>query len=308
VIAPPASQPPLVSNPVTGGTPPAASTPPTVVVPPPAEPPSSAPSAPSNSTGTGLSGLAFVSDDFTGYANTDALMRVVGTSIGGKGGTSALYSGGANVNLIEVDKSVTYNGHPTVKYTQPGGAHTTPELGVRFAGRAHIWYRVKVRFGPGFTTTGTLANYGNAYKLLEWTWAGHEGSGRLEIANVSQYQLYENVQSGPSVVGGGNYLMGGNISTEWTDGAWYDYVIEIDHSKPVGVIRLWRGRDGSPLSYKGEVNETMKDGTQMPALVGVGIGLNFNQTRAANQTQSLWWGQWEVVDGSQHANPFGVSF
>jgi hypothetical protein len=29
--------------------------------------------------------------------------------------------------------------------------------------------------------------------------------------------------------------------------------------------------------------------------------------RAPNQTQALWWGEWEVVDGTQHPNPFGVA-
>jgi hypothetical protein len=264
-------------------------------------------SGPSSSTGTGLSGLAFVSDDFTGYAGTADLMGRITANAGGTARQNSLYSDGSNTNLIAIDKSVTYNGHPTMKYTQPGGVHSTPVLGVYFSARPHIWYRVKVRFSSGFSTTGTLANYGNAYKLLAWGWSGAEGSGRLEIANTSEYELYENVQDGPSLIGGGKYLEAGKISTEWTDGSWYDYIIEVDHTQSTGVIRLWRARDGQTPVFQGQTQETMKNGSSMPPLTNVSVGLNFNQNRAANQSQAVWWGEWEVVDGSQHANPFGVS-
>jgi hypothetical protein len=53
----------------------------------------------------------------------------------------------------------------------------------------------------------------------------------------------------------------------------------------------------------------MKDGSLMPPLSTITIGLNFNQVRAPNQSQAIWWGEWEVVDGSvsAHPNPFGVA-
>jgi len=193
-----------------------------------------------------------------------------------------------------------------MKYNQPGGVMSTPQLFVYFPASTHIWYRVKVRFSPGFTTTGTLANSSNAYKLLSWGWNGADGSGRLEITNTTQYELYENVQSGPSLIGGGTYLTAGSISTEWTDGGWYDYIVEVDHTQPTGVIRLWRAKDGQAPVYQGQTQEKMMNGSPMPPLVNVAVGLNFNQIRAANQTQALWWGEWEVVDGNQHQNPFGV--
>lgn len=60
------------------------------------------------------------------------------------------------------------------------------------------------------------------------------------------------------------------------------------------------------LVYQGQTQEKMMNGSPMPPLVNVAVGLNFNQIRAANQTQALWWGEWEVVDGNQHQNPFGV--
>jgi hypothetical protein len=255
--------------------------------------------------------LAITADDFSKYASTSDLQRNINSNIGGTGSASSLYSDGHNPTLAEIDKTVLYNGHPTLKFNQPGGTANTPQLAVRFAATKHIWYRVKVRFSPGFTTKGTLTNSSNAYKLLSWGWdgTGFDGSGRLEITNTTQYEFYETVlaRSNGATVGGGNYIMDGNISTEWSDGGWYDYIIEVDHSVPGGVVRAWRAKDGASPRYIGQASEKMSDNSLMPALTGITVGLNFNQVRTASQTQALWWGQWEVVDGTAHSNPFGVS-
>ena len=283
----------------TSGAPGASATPPAVVT----------PNAPSNATGSRLSGLAVISDDFSAYATTSDLMARVSSLHGGTADwRTAFYMDGYGAN-VSLDPTVQYNGHATMKYTQPGGSGGSPWLAVALpTPLTHIWYRVKVRFSPGFTTTGTLTNSANAYKMLSWGWgSGFDGSGRLEITNTTEYELYENVQNGPSLVGGGAYLMAGNISTEWTDGGWYDYIIEVDHSQLSGVIRLWRAKDGQPPVYQGQTAETMSNGSIMPPLTGISVGLNFNQVRAPSQNQAIWWGQWEVVDGTQHPNPFGLS-
>jgi hypothetical protein len=268
------------------------------------------PGAPSSASGTGISGVAIISDDFATYPNTAGLMARVSSLHGGTGDwQTAFYSDGYGSN-VSIDPTVRYNGHATMKYSQLGGSAGSPWLGVRLpAPLKHIWYRARVRFSPGFTTTGTLVNSANAYKLISWGWsgAGLNGSGRLEITNTNEYELYENVQVGPSLLGGGSYLKAGNISTEWTDGGWYDYIVEVDHSQPTGAIRLWRSRDGQSPVYQGQATEKMNDGSSMPALTDISVGLNFNQVRAPNQNQAVWWGQWEVVDGTQHPNPFGLS-
>jgi hypothetical protein len=261
-----------------------------------------------SSTGPGLSGLALVSDDFTRYSSTANLLSYITVNAGGTGPwNNSLYSDGLNAALVQLDSTVLYNGHATMKYNQPGGVMSTPQLHVSFPATTHIWYRVKVRFSPGFTTTGTLANTSNAYKLISWGWTTANGSGRIEITNTTEYELYENVQTGPTLIGGGTYLHAGSISTEWSDGGWYDYIVEVDHSQPVGVIRLWRAKDGQTPVYKGQTLEQMNDGSSMPSITNIAVGLNFNQIRALSQTQALWWGEWEVVDGNQHPNPFGVS-
>ncbi len=266
------------------------------------------PSTSSNFAGPGLSGLALVSDDFTKYSNTADLLSNITSIAGGTGAwNNSFYGDGLNAGLAELDKTVLYNGHATMKYNQSGGVYLTPQLHAYFPSRPHIWYRAKVRFSPGFTTAGVTANAANAYKLLSWGWNGPDGSGRVEITNTSQYELYESVQTGPSRTGGGAIMTAGNINTEWTDGGWYDYIIEVDHSQPIGMIRLWRAKDGQSPIYQGQMQEKMDDGSSMPPLTNISVGLNFNQVRAPNQNQAVWWGEWEVVDGAQHPNPFGVS-
>jgi hypothetical protein len=251
-----------------------------------------------------------VSDDFTKYSSTADLLHNVTSNISGGTGDvhTSLYIDGVAAYLVELDSTpeARYHGHATMKYNEPGGTGATPQLHVYFPSTTHIWYRVKVRFSHGFTTTGTLTNSSNAYKLLSWGWSG-DGSGRVEITNTTEYELYETVQSGGSVTGGGAFLTAGGITSEWTDEEWYDYIVEVDHTQPTGVIRLWRAKDGQTPVYQGQMPETMMNGSAMPALTNIGVGLNFNQVRAPGQSQAIWWGEWEVVDGTKHPDPFGVA-
>lgn len=241
-------------------------------------------------------------DDFTGYSSTAALQSFINSK--------QLYNDGWSFNLIALDQSVLYQGHPTMRFDMPGGTKTTPALWATLHGAYDItWFRAKVRFSPGFTTVGTTPNTNNAFKLFGWTHETYDGSGRLEIANTNQYQLYWNVQAKNSgtLVGGGKYLLAGNITTEWTDGGWYDYVIAVDRSKIPATIALWMAKDGQTLVSKGATTETMNNGSQMPRVTGIGFSIEFNQSRAANQTQALWVGQWEVIDGVKYPNPYHLS-
>jgi hypothetical protein len=202
---------------------------------------------------------------------------------------------------------VQYNGHATLKYNQPGGSSASPSLEAYFPNGktlAKMWFRAKIRFSPGFTTTGTLSNSANAYKLLGWGWNTYDGSGRLEITNTSQYDFYWTPLSNGSGLGGGAHTSGGSISTEWSDGGWYDYIIECDFSQGTsGVARVWMARDGQTPVLRATSSGTI-GGKTLPGLDYVALGLNFNQVRAAGQTQAVWYGQWEVVDGVAHPDPY----
>jgi len=271
------------------------------------------PSTPSSSTGPGLSGLALVSDDFSQYGSTAALQNNISVSIGGTGGVmTSLYGDGHDAQLAELDQSVRYNGHATVKYNAPGGVSTIPGLWVTLPHPlSTMWLRAKIRFSPGFTTTGVLTNSSNAYKLLGWGYTNSYGSGRVEITNTSQYQLYYS-----TLVAGTNTLsstpnqfgIGGNVTTEWSDGGWYDYIVEYQTTSPTtSIARLWIAKDGSTPVLRATSTSTSLSGYTMAQVGYVMLGLNFNQVRAASQSEALWYGQWEVVDGVQHPNPFGLA-
>src|SRR6185312_3656332 len=267
----------------------------------------------SSSTGPGLSGLALISDDFSEYANTAALLNNISANIGGTGNwQTALYNDGSNAQLAEIDPSVLYNGHATIKYNFPGGTASHPELWPSLPRPlSTMWLRAKIRFSPGFTTTGVLTNSSNAYKLLGWGYADSYGSGRVEITNTNQYQLYYGtLVSGTNTPNStpNDFAVGGNITTEWSDGGWYDYIVEYQITSPTtSVARLWMAKDGSTPVLRATSTSTSLSGYTMSHIGYVMLGLNFNQVRTATQSEALWYGEWEVVDGVQHPNPFGLA-
>jgi hypothetical protein len=234
---------------------------------------------------------------------------VTSNVLGGTGTSNLLYTDGRNANLASIDESETYNGHHTMKYSQPGGTANSPELWVTMPkSTSHVWVRAHIRFSPGYTTTGTLTNSSNAYKLLGWNYPGVDGSGRLEITNTTQYDFYWGMfyKNTSTVAGGGNHTNSGQISSEWTDGAWYTYIIEIDNSKPTAVTRFYWARGTDKPVLRGTTTGTMVNGSLVPNIDAFNFGMNFNQVRAANQNQALWYGDWEIVDGNAYSNPFGV--
>ena len=259
-------------------------------------------------SGSGVSGVALVSDDYSQYGSTAAFLANISSNLGGTGNPqTALYNDGVNAQLVTLDNTVTYNGHATAKYTQPAGTASTPELWVNFPGQqtlTSMWFRVKVRFSPGFSTTGTLTNSANAYKLLGWGWKGADGRGSIEITNTNQYQLYWDVLSSGSVIAGGDFAVAGNISREWTDGAWYDYVIHYQQtSSTSATAQTWIQKDGDTYNLRATSTGT---GASLPGIGSVMLGINFNQVRTSSQSQAIWIGEWEVIDGSKYSNPFGI--
>jgi hypothetical protein len=255
------------------------------------------------------SSTPILSDTFTSYTTTAALQAAISTTAGGTGTGTIMYQNGWLAPLASIDSSVLYSGHQTLKLSMPGGEKNCPALWANLpSAQDIIWFRTKIRFSPGFTTTGT-ATGGNAFKLLAWGHDIYDGSGRLEIANTTQYQLYWNIQAKNTgtLIGGGTYAIDGNITTEWTDGGWYDYIIKVDRSKGTSAqIAVWMAKDGSTPVSRASTTEAMLNGSTLPHIVSVGWSIEFNQVRAANQTQAIWIGQWEVVSGTTFPNPYGL--
>lgn len=263
----------------------------------PEESPPPPPPPPPPSTGPGLSGYAFLSDAYS-YSSISGLLSNVGLG--------ATYSYIRNPELLQLDNTVTYNGHATLKYNQPGGSDLTPEISVQFPYSMPMlksfWYRAKIRFQPGWTTTGTLTSAANAYKIFGWGWATSDGRGTLEYSNTNEYQLSSDIRTPSSPFG---WASAGYTSTEWSDGAWYDLIIHFETtSSTTSRTRMWLSRDGQTPKLRATMNATASG--MMPMVDRISLGMNFNQVRRSTQTQALWYGQWEVVDGTRYANPFGV--
>ncbi len=260
----------------------------------------------SEGKGSGITSTALIGEDFSNYSNTAALMSRVATHIGGSGSGQVIYGDGYNAKLAEIDNNVRYNGHQTLKYNQPSGTTNTPALWASLPRPlSKAWIRVKVRFSSRFTTFGTTPGSANAYKLLGWGWNGAEGRGTLEFTNTNQYTFYWNVARGGSPIANMAVKNGPNVTTEWTDGRWYEYIVFHEQTSPTTVrLRWWMAPDGETPQLRSDITGQMHS-ENAPQITRVMLGLNYNSKRT--QAQSLWYGQWEVVDGSQHKNPFGVS-
>lgn len=260
------------------------------------------------------SGLAFLSDDFTGYANQAAFLARVSTTAGGTGTGSILYNDGANAQFATPDPTVLYNGHQTLQYRFPAGTDARPELWPLFAARSNIWFRAMIRYVPGFTTDGSGPNQDSqqkAYKLLGWVLnnALYDGSGRIEITFTTQYENYWafGTKAGTPVVGvDDDVTYPAVITTEWQDAAWYQYIFNYRVSGTQSFCDTYMGRNAVTPTFRSHGEATNRDGLAAPGATGVCCGLNYNRVRGTNQELFLNYGFWEVVDGTQFPNPFGL--
>jgi hypothetical protein len=223
-----------------------------------------------------------------------------------------MYNDGPNAGLAVLDSTVTYNGHPTVKYNQLGGTAAGPELWSTFPNGktlTNMWFRAVIRFSPGFTTYGPVPTPSYAYKLLGWGWAGGDGRGGIGFTNTNQYTFTWAVLSTQGVNLGSTEPTGfRSVTSEWSDGAWYDYIIHFEQTSTTTTrttFYLGRNTDAPVLVYV--MDGTIDPGNTVPPVARIMLGLNFNSPRTVSQDQALWYGEWEVVDGSQYSNPFNLN-
>ncbi|HEU0051569.1 MAG TPA: hypothetical protein VFQ39_00285, partial [Longimicrobium sp.] len=180
-----------------------------------------------------------------------------------------------------------------------------------------MWYRWRMKFAPGWTSAGPdPAGWANSYKIAFWTWKNYYGRGELEYSNTTQYITGTGVQE-PSTGQYLNYtetlLAGsaadfGNASAEWTDGEWYEFVVYYEKTGATTANQhYWRRRlttGGQVASNPWLYHGYRMSGSTTPQVAHVELGINRNKNNPA--TMYLYWGPWEVVDGSQYPNPFGM--
>ncbi len=195
-----------------------------------------------------------------------------------------------------------------------------PRLRAGFGGKAldHIWYRFKMRWSPGWTTASPFpAGHANSYKLAFWYWeSGFEGRGQIEISNTDQYLAGMGVRdpvAGQWLRYGERSLPGsapdfGRITSEWKDGEWWEYVIHYHKTGPTTARNeFWRRR----LTSKGAVAPgawiyvgSEFSGATTPRTTGIALGETKNKSNPS--TMHIDWGPWEVVDGNEFPDPFGL--
>ncbi|HVH13426.1 MAG TPA: hypothetical protein VM759_10255, partial [Longimicrobium sp.] len=154
-----------------------------------------------------------------------------------------------------------------------------------------------------------------AYKVAFWLWDGYEGRGQVEIANTSEYVLGWRV----SQSGGGAALQytqrelpgspsWGHVTTEYTDNQWWEYVTYYEKTGPTSARNHWWKRrltnNGAIANNAWTYIGIEVTGATTPRANGIMLGANKNRNNTS--TAYIYWGPWEVVDGSQYANPFGM--
>jgi hypothetical protein len=208
-----------------------------------------------------------------------------------------------------------------VRITQPqqlsGSDGATPRLLKRLpAPMDRMWFRWRMKFSPGWTTVGPgPSGAANAYKIAFWTWANHDARGGLEFSNTNQYILGWSAKdraSGQTIQYSETTLPGsqdfGSATTEWSDGEWYEFVVYYERTTATtGSQRWWRRRltsNGQIVNNPWVFRGIGISGATLPQVGEVELGANKNKTTA--QAQHIYWGPWEVVDGTKFPNPWGM--
>lgn len=191
---------------------------------------------------------------------------------------------------------------------EPGFA---PEMTARLpAPIDRMWFRWRMRYSPGWTTVGpNPPGHANSYKVAFWLWDGFDGRGQVEISNTDQYLpgLGARRDGQPvrwrerALPGSGDF---GRVTTEWTDGQWWEFVALYERMGPERARQHWWRRRLTPLpgpwTYAGQEVE----GGPVPRVRAVTLGANRN--KSTPRRMHIDWGPWEVVDGTRYPNPFGM--
>jgi hypothetical protein len=271
-----------------------------------------------------LSGLQYAGSDFTEYADTTALLADVSSIIGGTGDYHTVKYNDGNPGsgpYMSIDDTVLYNGHPTMKFAfdPANGGH--PQVYSAFqqwggtVTMRHFWYRLRLRFSDGFHTSGPNVNASGAYKLFGWGLYGCDGSGRVELTGaydgIPSYEIYDSAKhfdQSDFVPTTHPDVYCGSITDEWTGPTpWMDYIVEhkTNDDNKSSRIKFWRAKDGNTPVLAGTATTATSGDQDFPEAYLVALAMNFNQPVTSDM--AVWYGAWEVVDGSVHSNPFGLS-
>lgn len=191
---------------------------------------------------------------------------------------------------------------------EPGFApHMTVRLPVPLD---RMWFRWRMRFSPGWTTEGpNPPGHANSYKVAFWLWEGYDGRGQVEISNTDQYVPGLAAGRGGTwlpwrerpLPGSGDF---GRVTTEWTDGQWWEFVALYERLGDQRARQHWWRRRLSPDPGAWTYAGTEVEGAPVPRVRAVTLGANRN--KSTPRQMHIDWGPWEVVDGTRWPDPFGM--
>ncbi len=193
-----------------------------------------------------------------------------------------------------------------------------------------VWFKVYLRFKPGWTDAGSLSA-ANSYKIVFETWETADGRNEIEYSNTGQrmvgYSQSNRTLSTDACYGGDpctSGAIGDNaVSHEWTDGDWREIIIAFEKTSATtyrvswwwrkytvnGVKHglTWAQTAGNPSlcdQHFAAIVGRLTSGTDISRVAGIAMGVNKNQNTASEEY--LYWGPYFAVDGSVNPDPFGV--
>jgi hypothetical protein len=220
---------------------------------------------------------------------------------------------------VDLQKDPFFGTVARIAFPQNSGAPgSSPRIGADLPQPlGKMWLRWRMKFEPGWTTVGPdPEGAANSYKLAFWMWKDANGRGELQYSNTGDYLTGTGVQDPetdqylPYVeeILPGSAPNFGQVDTEWNDGQWYEFVVYYEKTGPTTARQhYWRRRltTGGCLGVRSwTYHGYSMSGYPTPLVRSVQLGVNKNKNNPT--TMHLYWGPWEVVDGSKYPNPFGV--
>ena len=252
-----------------------------------------------------------VGDDWSSYTSSADLLATFGW---GSTGASSQFTVAQNVHLVAdpVFGQVVETRQPMDTNTQVC-CGWSPLKFVAFPQLLNkVWFRARVRFSAGWTPEGPIpVGAANSYKLLFILWQGYSQRAEIEFSNNTQYIIgfgFQGVTCNSATVPGA--APWGNVTTEWTDEEWWEYIMYYEKTGGTSARqRFWKRQltvsgalDPQPFEFTGETKTNCSSAT--PQARAINLGANKNKTTPADQY--IYWGPFEVVNGVQYPNPWGV--
>ena len=250
-------------------------------------------------------------DDWLSYGTTQDL---IDAGIFGQPRSDPQFTVAANIAIV-ADQFFSQ----VARITQPKDTSTTANAGwtplsvrVLPAPIDQAWYRFRVRCSPGWTTVGPYpSGAANSYKLAFILWQGYSERAEIEFSNTNQYIIgfsFQGVSCSSSLMTGS--MSFGNASAEWTNGDWWEFIMYYQKTGATSARHRWWRRQltsgatlqNNSFTFRGE--EVTSCSSATPQARAINLGANKNKTTPADQY--IYWGPWEVVDGSAYPNPWGV--